>query len=178
MTVICKFICACNITLSSRTSSFREKRGRVNLPYTENRDMVKYWFLCPTLSTFKCNRRNSSFRHESDYTRYIGSINLVKESTDGLPMRHKILPRAVATVFWRSILQMKESRCHKTPSFIRALVTITTSCHNSMNPSVWAPSYTYHSLESAIWAHSLVRTLYSYCYFTQNRYIGTPRPLL
>ena len=41
MTAICKFICACNVTLSARTYRFREKRERANLPYTENRDMVK-----------------------------------------------------------------------------------------------------------------------------------------
>ena len=45
MITICKFILACNATLSSRTYRFRVKREKPNLTYTENRDMVKYGFI-------------------------------------------------------------------------------------------------------------------------------------
>ena len=100
MTAIYKFICACNVTLSSRTFSFREKRERANLPYTENRDMAKYSFsglkIWLNLRHFEFNHRNSSFRYMWDYTWYIRSINLLKGPTEGLPKRHKVLSRAVA----------------------------------------------------------------------------------
>jgi hypothetical protein len=99
MTAICKFIWACNVSLSSRTFSFREKRERANLPYTENRDMVKYSFsglkIWLNLRHFEFNHRNSSFRYKLDYMWYIRSINPLKGPTEGLPKRHKVLSRAV-----------------------------------------------------------------------------------
>ncbi len=187
MTATRKFICACNITLSSRTSSFREKRERVNLPYTENRDMVKYWFLgfkiWLDIKHLNVIAGMVVFRCVCDYTRYIGSINLVKEPIEGLSMRHIVLSRAVARsifkLFWiyfadggiqipQYIFWHFEKCLNEASSSIRALDTATTSCHNSMNPS-------FLTLECAIWVHSLVRTPYSYCYYTQNRAISVLR---